>query len=129
MGLKALKKERIIATLSNGNIALLVNMAKAGGLPWDCVFSGQIFRHYKPDSETYLGACELLSLAPAEVMMVAAHKNDLFAAKACGLATAFVRRPLEFGPGVKTDLKAERAFDINADDFPDLARRLRGGAR
>lgn len=129
VGLKALKKERIIATLSNGNIALLVNMAKAGGLPWDCVFSGQIFRHYKPDSETYLGACELLSLAPAEVMMVAAHKNDLFAAKACGLATAFVRRPLEFGPSVKTDLKAERAFDINADDFPDLARRLRGGAR
>lgn len=127
-GLKALKKHRIIATLSNGNVSLLANMAKAGGLPWDCIFSGENFHHYKPDPETYLGACELLSLEPAQVMMVAAHKNDLFAAKSCGLATAFVRRPLEFGPGVKKDPKAERALDrsidLRADDFPDLARRL-----
>jgi 2-haloacid dehalogenase len=123
-GLKALKKTRIIATLSNGNVSLLANMAKFGGLPWDCIFSGEIFHHYKPDPETYLGACELLSLEPAEVMMVAAHKNDLFAAKGCGLATGFVRRPLEQGPGVRKDLKPERGFDINADDFLDLARRL-----
>ena len=123
-GLKALKKSRIIATLSNGNVSLLTNMAKAGGLPWDCVFSGENFHHYKPDPETYLGACELLSLEPAEVMMVAAHKNDLYAAKGCGLATGFVRRPLEHGPGVKKDLKAESAFDINANDFLDLSRRL-----
>ncbi len=123
-GLKALKKHRIIATLSNGNVSLLANMAKFGGLPWDCIFSGENFHHYKPDPETYLGACGLLSLKPAEVMMVAAHKNDLFAAKASGLATGFVPRPLEYGPGVKKDLKPERAFDINADDFPDLARRL-----
>ena len=99
-------------------------MAKSGGLPWDCIFSGENFHHYKPDPQTYLGACELLSLEPAQVMMVAAHKNDLFAAKSCGLSTAFVRRPLEFGPGAKPDLKAERAFGINADDFIDLARRL-----
>ncbi|MEO8202967.1 MAG: haloacid dehalogenase type II [Betaproteobacteria bacterium] len=123
-GLKALKKTRAIGTLSNGNVSLLVNMAKSGGLPWDVVFSGETFRHYKPDRETYLGACELLSLAPAEVMMVAAHKNDLVAASACGLATAFVRRPLEFGPDVKKDLKAEKDFDINCNDFLDLARRL-----
>ncbi len=123
-GLKALKKSRIIATLSNGNVSLLTNMAKFGGLPWDCIFSGENFHHYKPDPQTYLGACGLLSLEPAQVMMVAAHKSDLFAAKACGLATGFVRRPLEYGPGVKKDLKAERAFDLNADDFPDLARRL-----
>ena len=123
-GLKALRKHRIIGTLSNGNVSLLANMAKAGGLPWDCIFSGENFHHYKPDRETYLGACELLSLKPAEVMMVAAHKNDLFAAKKCGLATGFVRRPLEYGPGRKPDLKAEAAFDINANDFPDLARRL-----
>ncbi len=123
-GLKALKKTRTIGTLSNGNVSLLVNMAKSGGLPWDVVFSGETFRHYKPDRETYLGACELLSLAPAEVMMVAAHKNDLVAAKACGLATTFVRRPLEFGPDVKKDLKAEKDFDINCNDFLDLARRL-----
>jgi 2-haloacid dehalogenase len=123
-GLKAMKKHRVIATLSNGNVSLLTNMAKFGGLPWDCIFSGELFHHYKPDPETYLGACELLSLEPAEVMMVAAHKNDLFAAKGCGLATGFVRRPLEHGPGVKKDLKPERAFDINAADFLDLARRL-----
>ncbi len=127
-GLKALKKTRIIGTLSNGNVSLLANMAKNGGLPWDVIFSGENFRHYKPDPETYLGACELLSLRPAEVMMVAAHKNDLFAAKSCGLATAFVRRPLERGPGTKKGMReymrAERAFDVNADDFPDLARRL-----
>jgi 2-haloacid dehalogenase len=123
-GLKALKKSRIIATLSNGNVSLLANMAKFGGLPWDCIFSGENFHHYKPDPETYLGACELLSLSPTEVMMVAAHKNDLFAAKACGLATGFVRRPLEHAPGVKKDLKGESAFDINANDFLDLARRL-----
>lgn len=123
-GLRAMKKSRVIATLSNGNVSLLTNMAKFSGLPWDCIFSGELFHHYKPDPETYLGACELLSLKPAQVMMVAAHKNDLFAAKGCGLATAFVRRPLEYGPGVKQDLKPERGFDINADDFVDLARRL-----
>ncbi len=127
-GLKAMKKSRIIGTLSNGNVLLLANMAKFGGLPWDVVFSGEIFHHYKPDRETYLGACELLSMKPAEVMMVAAHKSDLFAAKACGLATAFVKRPLEHGPGVKKDtkneLRSESAFDINANDFLDLARRL-----
>ena len=127
-GLKALKKSRIIATLSNGNVSLLANMAKFGGLPWDCIFSGENFHHYKPDPETYLGACELLSLRPGEVMMVAAHKSDLFAAKAAGLATGFVRRPLEHGPAVKKDqrlyLRAESAFDINANDFLDLARRL-----
>ena len=123
-GLKLMKKSRIIGTLSNGNVLLLANMAKFGGLPWDVIFSGEIFRHYKPDPETYLGACELLSMRPAEVMMVAAHKSDLFAAKACGLATAFVKRPLEHGPGVKKDLKSEGAFDLNASDFLDLARRL-----
>jgi 2-haloacid dehalogenase len=123
-GLKAMKKSRIIGTLSNGNVLLLANMAKFGGLPWDVIFSGENFHHYKPDPETYLGACDLLSMRPAEVMMVAAHKSDLHAAKACGLATAFVRRPLEHGPDAKQDLKSERAFDINADDFLDLARRL-----
>lgn len=127
-GLRALKKERTIATLSNGNVSLLNDMAKAGGLPWDCIFSGENFRHYKPDPETYLGACELLSLEPPQVMMVAAHKNDLFAAKKCGLATGFVRRPLEFGPDFKPDPKAERAFDasidVSAGDFLALSRKL-----
>ena len=123
-GLAQLKRRYVIATLSNGNIALLTNMAKNAGLPWDCILSAEVFRHYKPDPESYLGAADALGLAPAEVMMVAAHKSDLSAAKACGLKTAFVRRPKEHGPNARVDLTADRAFDVNADDFVDLARQL-----
>jgi 2-haloacid dehalogenase len=123
-GLARLKRNHVIATLSNGNIALLTNMAKHAGLPWDCILSAEVFRHYKPDPETYLGAADALGFAPAEVMMVAAHKNDLRAAQACGLRAAFVRRPLEHGPDAPTDLAADRAFDFNADDFLDLARQM-----
>src|SRR5512135_1478653 len=92
-GLKRLKKRYVIATLSNGNVALLVDMAKRAGLPWDCIFSAEIFHHYKPDRETYLGAAGLLDLQPEQVMMVAAHKHDLRSAAQYGLRTAFVRRP------------------------------------
>lgn len=123
-GLARLKRGFTLATLSNGNVALLVNMAKHARLPWDCVLSAELFRHYKPDPETYLGAARLLGLAPREVMLVAAHKDDLFAAKACGLRTAFVRRRLEYGRQARVDLRAERAFDCNADDFLDLADQL-----
>ena len=125
-GLARLKRGYVIGTLSNGNVGLLVDMAKHARLPWDCVLSAELFRHYKPDPEAYLGAAQLLGLAPREVMMVAAHKDDLFAAKACGLATAFVRRPREYGPTARADLKAERAFDVDAADFLDLAAQLPG---
>jgi 2-haloacid dehalogenase len=123
-GLALLKKKHVIATLSNGNVALLVNMARHGRLPWDTVLSAELFRHYKPDPEAYLGAAAILGLEPSEVMMVAAHKNDLHAAQACGLGTAFVARPREKGPKVKVDVKPEPAFDVNARDFVDLARKL-----
>lgn len=123
-GLTRLKRAFTLATLSNGNVALLVNMAKHARLPWDCVLSAELFRHYKPDPEAYLGAAHLLGLAPRQVMLVAAHKDDLFAAKACGLRTAFVRRPLEYGPQARLELKPQRAFDFNADDFLDLADQL-----
>jgi 2-haloacid dehalogenase len=123
-GLTLLKRRHVIATLSNGNVSLLVNMAKHGRLPWDTVLSAELFRHYKPDPEAYLGAAAMLGFEPAEVMMVAAHKDDLRAARACGLATAFVRRPKEKGPKVKVDVKPEADFDFNAKDFVDLARRL-----
>lgn len=123
-GLTRLKRRFIIATLSNGNLSLLVNMAKRAGLPWDCVFSAETFHHYKPDPETYLGAAALLDLPPAQVMMVAAHEDDLHAARDSGLATAFVCRPLEFGPGARPGPAADAGFDIVADDFLDLARRL-----
>jgi len=123
-GLALLKRRHVIATLSNGNVALLVNMAKQGRLPWDAVLSAELFRHYKPDPEAYLGAAAMLGFEPSEVMMVAAHKDDLRAAQACGLATAFVARPREKGPKVKLDVKPETDFDYNARDFVDLARRM-----
>jgi 2-haloacid dehalogenase len=123
-GLKRLKKGYVITTLSNGNVALLTNMAKSAGLPWDCVLSAELFHHYKPDPESYLGAAAMLGLEPHEVMMVAAHKSDLRAAQAAGLRAAFVARPLEYGPAVKKDLKAEKDFDVNAKDFEDLAAKL-----
>jgi 2-haloacid dehalogenase len=123
-GLKRLKKRYIVATLSNGNTALLVNMAKFAGLPWDCVFSAETFRRYKPAPETYLGAVAALDLEPGQAMMVAAHKHDLRAAAACGLKTAFVRRPHEHGRNRATDLADEPSFTVNADDFVDLAAKL-----
>ena len=125
-GLALLKRRFVIATLSNGNGALLGNMAKHGGRPWDTVLSAELFRHYKPDPEAYLGAAAMLGFEPQEVMMVAAHKDDLRAAQACGLRTAFVGRPREKGPRVKVDVKPEPGFDFNARSFVELARKLAG---
>ena len=123
-GLTRLRQQYVLATLSNGNMALLTNMAKHGGLPWDCILSAEIMRHYKPDPETYLGAAELLGLEPSEVMMVAAHKSDLKAAQAVGLRAAFVERPLEFGPAAQAESGLDPSFDVYACDFNDLADQL-----
>jgi 2-haloacid dehalogenase len=123
-GLKRLKSKFVIATLSNGNTSLLVNMAKHGGLPWDCVFSSDTFKLFKPDPGMYLGAADALSLKPEEVMMVAAHKADLRAAANSGLKTAFVKRPLEHGRGGTPDLTSEPDFTVNAESFLDLADQL-----
>ncbi|MEH2509120.1 2-haloacid dehalogenase [Nitrobacteraceae bacterium AZCC 1564] len=120
-GLTRLKKNFIISPLSNGNVALLVNMAKHAGLPWDLVLSAEIFRHYKPDPETYLGAAKILSLRPEQVMLVAAHNNDLAAAKAVGLKTAFVPRPTEYGPLQSRDFGPEGEWDFVVTDLNDLA--------
>lgn len=123
-GLKRLKTGYIIGTLSNGNVSLLANMAKHSGLPWDVIFSAELFHHYKPDPETYLGAATLLGLKPSEVMLVAAHKDDLLAAKKCGLGTAFIPRPKEYGPAVAVDLTHDKRFTLNADSFIELAEKL-----
>jgi 2-haloacid dehalogenase len=123
-GLTRLKAKFIIGPLSNGNVALLTNMAKYARLPWDLVLSAELFEHYKPDRETYLGAARLLGLPPDQVMMVAAHNNDLEAAKRLGLKTAFVARPTEYGPLQVRDFKAEGDWDIVAEDFNDLVRRM-----
>jgi 2-haloacid dehalogenase len=123
-GLTRLKARYIISPLSNGNVALLTNMAKFAGLPWDLVMSAELFEHYKPDPETYLGAARLLGLPPGQVMMVAAHNNDLLAAGKCGLKTAFVARPTEYGPLQKRDFAADGDWDIVARDFGGIADRL-----
>jgi 2-haloacid dehalogenase len=119
-----LKSRYILTTLSNGHVALLVNMAKRSGLPWDCVLSAQIFSRYKPDPATYLGVARLLDVAPSSVMMVAAHANDLRAARACGLRTAFVERPLEEGPDTPYRPPPEVLGELRARDLLELARQL-----
>jgi 2-haloacid dehalogenase len=113
-----------LVTLSNGNISLLVNMAKNAGLPWDCVLSSELSGHYKPDREVYETAAGLLDLPPENIMMVAAHKTDLKAASRVGFKTAFVLRPLEYGPGRDVDTTPDDAFDLTASDFLDLAHQL-----
>jgi 2-haloacid dehalogenase len=123
-GLHRLRQRFIIATLSNGNVALLVNMAKHAGLTWDCILSSELAKHYKPDPEVYKKAATLLGLSTEQVMMVAAHKRDLKAANAVGMKTAFVPRPLEFGDNRQVDTTGELWIDIVADDFEDLARQL-----
>lgn len=123
-GLTRLKTKFMIGPLSNGNVALLLNMAKHAGLPWDNIFSCELFRRYKPHPDTYLGVARLMGLEPAEVMMCAAHNYDLAAARQAGLATAFVPRVTEFGPGQSTDLNPVENWDIIAADFEDLASQL-----
>ena len=124
-GLARLKAKLIIAPCSNGNIALMVNLARHAGLPWDCILGAETARAYKPLPEAYRAACRHLALVPAEVMMVAAHNGDLKAAKAQGLATAFIARPTEHGTGQRTDLEPDRScVDVSAGDFIDLAQKL-----
>lgn len=123
-GMQRLRQRYILASLSNGNVALLVNMAKRAGLPWDCVLSSELARHYKPDPEVYSLATKLLGLKPHQALMVAAHNGDLLAAQAVGMRTAFVLRAAEYGPHQTTDLQADPSVDIVATDFIDLANQL-----
>jgi 2-haloacid dehalogenase len=123
-GLTRLKSRYIIGTLSNGNVGLLTRMAKYGGLPWDVVLGSETARAYKPLPQAYLASAELLNIKPAQLMLVAAHNGDLAAAANCGLATAFVARPKEYGPHQKRDFKAEREWDVVADSFVDLAKAM-----
>ena len=123
-GLTRLRARYILATLSNGNVSLLVEMARHAGLPWDCVFSAELVQAYKPDPHAYQMAHRLLSLEPEEVMLVAAHPDDLRAARGQGLRTCFVPRPLEAGPDASPPTIAEPEVDLVAEDFIELARLL-----
>ena len=124
-GLHRLKRKFIIATLSNGNIALLLNMAKRAGLPWDAILGAEVSRAYKPMPEAYLRTAEVLGLAPGQVCLVAAHNGDLAAAAACGLRTAFVARPDEYGPGQGKGAAPTGPWDAVAADLIDLAAQLK----
>jgi len=123
-GLTRLRKKYVLATLSNGNIALMVNMAKRAGLPWDAILGAEPARHYKPQPEAYLRTADFLGLRPEECMLVAAHNGDLAAAARVGFHTAFVRRPTEYGPTQTKDLRAEGAWDVSAESMVDLAAKL-----
>ena len=123
-GLIRLKTHYVICTLSNGNIGLLTHMAKHGALPWDCILSAEVFKAYKPDPATYLGVARVFDVAPTDVMLVAAHQDDLAAARACGLQTAYIERPAEFGAQRLKDVSAEPANTLHARDFLDLADQL-----
>ena len=120
-GLQRLKSKYTICTLSNGNIGLLTNMAKRAGLPWDCILSAEVFRKYKPDPGTYLGVAKVFDVAPEEVMLVAAHQNDLQAARECGLKTAYIERPMEYGASQIKDVSPNSENTLHAKDIVDLA--------
>jgi 2-haloacid dehalogenase len=123
-GLARLKRRYVIAPLSNGNVALLLNMARRAGLPWDAILGAEVARAYKPQPEAYLRTADILGLAPAELCLVAAHNSDLAAARACGLKTVFVPRLREHGPVQTTDLAPDGPWDVVAADFLDLAAKL-----
>ena len=123
-GLARLKRRYVIAPLSNGNVILMLDMAKRAGLPWDAILGAELAQAYKPDPEAYLRTADILAMQPHEVCMVAAHNGDLAAARACGLATAFVPRPTEHGPGQTKDLRPEQDWDVVAKDFGELADKL-----
>jgi 2-haloacid dehalogenase len=123
-GLARLRTKYVLTTLSNGNVALMVNMAKRAGLPWDVILGAEPTRHYKPQREAYVGTAEYLGIRPDQLMLVAAHNGDLRAASGFGLRTAFVPRPTEHGPGQTKDLAPDGDWDVVAKDFVDLAGKL-----
>ena len=123
-GLTRLKAGFVVAPLSNGNIVLLLNMAKRAGLSWDAILGAEVVQAYKPTPEAYLRTADVLAMRPDQVCLVAAHNSDLAAARMCGFRTAFVERPSEHGPGQTSDLRAEQAWDVSAPDFVALAEAL-----
>lgn len=123
-GIAQIKRGYIVGPLSNGNTALLLDMAKAAGLPWDIILGSDISRAYKPDPEAYRRPAAILGLEPGQVMLVAAHNSDLAAARRAGLATAFLARPAEYGPGQTLDLTADPGWDLTVSSITDLASRL-----
>lgn len=123
-GLVSIRRRVPIASLSNGSMSQMLRLARAAGLPWDCVFSAELFREYKPAPGVYRGACRYLGVTPENVLLCAAHNYDLQGAKDQGLQTAFIPRPTEFGPRQTKDLGPEGEWSFVASDLIDLAQQL-----
>jgi 2-haloacid dehalogenase len=123
-GMARLKRRFILASLSNGNVRLMVDMARRAGLAWDAILGAEVARAYKPQPEAYDSAARMLALDPGECLMVAAHPADLAAARARGFRTAYVHRPLERGPGREPPRPAVGTFDFEVDNFLELAQVL-----
>ncbi|MGD9946043.1 MAG: haloacid dehalogenase type II [Burkholderiaceae bacterium] len=119
-----LRRRFRICTLSNGNLGLLADLSRHADLQWDLILSAEVFRHYKPDPQTYLGVCEVFDVEPAAMMLVAAHHDDLAGARACGCRTAYVERPLEFGADAPKDVSPRPENTMHAVDLLDLARQF-----
>lgn len=123
-GLSQIKRQAMIAPCSNGSIAMMTRLARYGGLPWDCILGAEIAKDYKPKPQVYTASCEAIGLVPSDVTMVAAHNNDLSAARKAGLGTAFVPRRTEYGPNQTEDLEPSEDWDYVAGDFGELAKIL-----
>lgn len=123
-GLLRLKQRRLIGPLSNGSLVLLSTMAKRAGIPWDFVFASNTFEAYKPDAAVYLGAIKLLELEPEQVMMAAAHNDDLEAARSHGMRTAYINRPYEYGVDQSADFEAEHDWDVITDTIVGIADKM-----
>ena len=125
-GMTRLKAERAVVALSNGNIALVLSMAKRAGIPWDTILGAELVGTYKPDPAIYDSAPRYLDLAPQQIMMVACHPWDLDAAKTRGLKTAYVHRPTEWGPGKERPVPVAGTYDVVCGSFVELAEVLGG---
>jgi 2-haloacid dehalogenase len=123
-GLRRLKHRFVLAALSNGNVALLVHMAKRAGLPWDVILGAEVTRAYKPTPEAYDRAATMLAMEPSRCLMVAAHPADLVAAAARGFRTAYVHRPLEYGRDHADRARPAQTFDLAVDTLTELADKL-----
>ena len=123
-GITRLKARHVVCSLSNGNIGLLTNMAKRAGIPWDCILSAEVFRAYKPDPATYLGVAKTFDVRPQEVMLVAAHHDDLAGARACGLQTAYIERPMEFGASQPKDVSPRAENTMHCTSITNLAEKM-----
>jgi len=124
LGILELKRAFIVGPLSNGNTSLLLDMAKASGLAWDVILGSDVSQAYKPDPDAYLKPVAMLGLEPGEVMLAAAHNGDLAAARAVGLATGFIARPHERGPGQEAEVTPTADWDVSTTSIVDLARRM-----